>query len=428
MTSQTPATAPVAATTEQDILRELARQVAEIAALPIQAERIELWKSVNRLKPTRPLVAIYPERAWQELVPRSCLQCEDPMLQRWEMFFRQTIYHHHFVPDDRPMHDEVLIKWALSETDCGIDFKILHADGDGPEAYRWEPPIKTMADMDAAKIPEFSVDRDYTFRRRDRAEELFGDILNVRIWGGQPIWSIGLSQLIMFRGLQQAMLDMYEQPEILHRILEYVQAKQAALMDWLEAEDLLGLNNGVTKIDYFMGSGHEGYTDELPADDFDGHVRWRDMWGLGEMQEFSGVGPDQFWEFSLQYQLPLLQRFGLVNYGCCEPLDAVYDMLIDNLPKLRRLSITSPYADKQIATEKCQDRFIYSWKPNPTPLATPTVYWGWIENDLRETLTIARGCPLEIIMKSTETFNHDPSRVTRWVETARRLAEESVGA
>ncbi|MHC4563213.1 MAG: hypothetical protein ACYS8X_10630 [Planctomycetota bacterium] len=34
----------------------------------------------------------------------------------------------------------------------------------------------------------------------------------------------------------------------------------------------------------------------------------------------------------------------------------------------------------------------------------------------------ARGGCLEIIMKSTETFCHDPSRVTRWVETPRTLA------
>jgi hypothetical protein len=426
MILDTTATAPVAAGSERAILRDLAKRVAEIASLPIQAERIELWKAVNRLEPIRPVVAIYPERAWEELVPHSCLQCQDPMLQRWEMFFRQTIFQHDHIPDDRPLTSDVLIKWALSESECGIEFKIRHSDGDGPEAYTWEPPIKTMADMDVARVPDYSVDREYTHRRYERAQELFGDILNVSIWGGQPIWSIGFSQLIMFRGLQQAMLDMYEQPEMLHRILEYVQAKQTALMDFLENENLLGLNNGPTKIDYFMGSGHEGYTDELPAPDFDGRVRWKDMWGLGEMQEFSGVGPEHFWEFSLLYQLPLLNRFGLVNYGCCEPLDAVYDMLIDNIPNLRRLSVTSPYASKRIAAEALTDKYIYSWKPNPTPLATASVDWEWIERDTRETLDIARGGCLEIILKSTETFNHDPARVTQWAELARRLACESV--
>jgi hypothetical protein len=411
---------------ERTVLRELARQVAEVAALPIQAERRALWNATNTLKPVRPLVAIYPERAWEELVPASCLQCEDPMLRRWEMFFRQTIFQHHHIPDDRPIHDQVLIKWALSQSDIGIEFNIRHVDGDGPEAYAFDPPIRTISDMDPARVPTFSVDRDYTYRRRDRAEELFGDILNVRIWGGQPIWSVGMSQLIMYRGLQQAMLDMYEDPAILHRILEHVQAVQAARMDWLEAEDLLSLNNDVTKIDYFQGSGHEAYCDELPASDYSGRARWCDMWGLGEMQEFSGVGPDQFWEFSLQYQLPLLNRFGLVNYGCCEPLDAVYGMLIEHLPKLRRLSVTSPYSDKQIAADALTDKYIFSWKPNPTPLATQRVDWEWIERDMRETLDITRGGVVEIIMKSTETFARDPQRVTEWTQLAQRVAGEYV--
>jgi hypothetical protein len=411
---------------EREVLRALAMQVAEIASLPIQAERRALWRATNALAPVRPVVAIYPERAWEELVPASCLQCTDPMLQRWEMFFRKTIFQHHHIPDDRPMHDQVLITWSLNESDTGIEFATRHADGDGPEAYAFDPPIKTIDDMDAARIPTFSVDRDLTFRRRDRANDLFGDILNVRIWGGQPIWSVGLSQLIMYRGLQQAMLDMYENPAILHRILEHVQAVQAARMDWLEAEGLLGLNNDVTKVDYFMGSGHEGYCTELPAADYMGKARWCDMWGLGEMQEFSGVGPEQFWEFSLQYQVPLLNRFGLVNYGCCEPLDGVYDMLIEHLPTLRRLSVTSPYSSKQVAADKLGDKYIYSWKPNPTPLATARVDWEWIEADMRETLEITRGGVVEIIMKSTETFAHDPQRVTQWIHLANRLAAEYV--
>ena len=93
------------------------------------------------------------------------------------------------------------------------------------------------------------------------------------------------------------------------------------------------------------------------------------------MQEFSGVGPEQFWEFSLQYQIPMLRRFGLVSFGCCEPLDAIYDMLIAEIPKLRRLSVTSPYASKELAASKLEDRYIFAWKPNPTPLATDHVDW-----------------------------------------------------
>ena len=41
---------------DRQTLRELARHLAEIAALPVQAERIRLWRDFNALRPHRPMV------------------------------------------------------------------------------------------------------------------------------------------------------------------------------------------------------------------------------------------------------------------------------------------------------------------------------------------------------------------------------------
>jgi hypothetical protein len=54
---------------ERKVLRELAKHVAEIAALPIQAERRELWKMHNNLQPVRPMILLFPEGSWEELHP-----------------------------------------------------------------------------------------------------------------------------------------------------------------------------------------------------------------------------------------------------------------------------------------------------------------------------------------------------------------------
>ena len=43
---------------DRNALRELARQAAEIAALPVQQETISLWKALNGLKSVRPMVMI----------------------------------------------------------------------------------------------------------------------------------------------------------------------------------------------------------------------------------------------------------------------------------------------------------------------------------------------------------------------------------
>ena len=51
------------------------------------------------------------------------------------------------------------------------------------------------------------------------------------------------------------------------------------------------------------------------------------MWGFCESQETVGVSPKMFEEFVFAYQLPILDRFGLNIYGCCEPLDRRFDIV-----------------------------------------------------------------------------------------------------
>ena len=135
------------------------------------------------------------------------------------------------------------------------------------------------------------------------------------------------------------------------------------------------------------------------------------------------MGPAQFEEFVLAYQLPLLRRFGLVDYGCCEPLEQKLDLLISRLPNLRWVSV-SPWANRGQCAEKLAGRYVYVYKPNPAYLCSPSPAWDRAEEDIRGALGAAKGQPMHIVMKDTHTFSHDVSRVTRWCEMARRLAED----
>ncbi|MCX6411751.1 MAG: hypothetical protein NTZ81_05295, partial [Actinobacteria bacterium] len=56
---------------DRTILRELARRVAEIGALPIMAERRKEWKRHNSLKPGRAFILVFPEGSWGEILPWS---------------------------------------------------------------------------------------------------------------------------------------------------------------------------------------------------------------------------------------------------------------------------------------------------------------------------------------------------------------------
>jgi len=86
---------------DRKILRDLARRVAEIAELPIMAERKKEWKRHNSLQPGRPLILIFPEGSWSELLPASALQCEDPAAREMEWELRHRIYtYEHFQSDN----------------------------------------------------------------------------------------------------------------------------------------------------------------------------------------------------------------------------------------------------------------------------------------------------------------------------------------
>ena len=47
---------------DRNLLRDLAKQVAEIASLPVMDERRELWKRHNSLDPVRPMILVFPEQ------------------------------------------------------------------------------------------------------------------------------------------------------------------------------------------------------------------------------------------------------------------------------------------------------------------------------------------------------------------------------
>ena len=78
--------------------------------------------------------------------------------------------------------------------------------------------------------------------------------------------------------------------------------------------------------------------------------RLKDMWGFCESQETVSVDPELFAEFVLPYQMPILERFGLNCYGCCEGLDSRWDY-IRHIPNLRRVSV-SPWADEAKMAEQ----------------------------------------------------------------------------
>ena len=409
----TPAT-PIA-TTDATILRGLAGQVAELAARPVEQAKRELWLRHNALEPTRPVIFCDPENGWHEIIRPEHLACEGELARAWEFHLRREIFWGSELCDDRVIQPFFDVAHVAAESDWGMHETKVGGDHGG--AYTWDAPLKDYADLPKLRFPQITVDDGATAARAEQAQAIFGDLLTVRVktsWW----WTLGMTwTLVNLRGLEQIMYDMVDAPDDLHRIMAFLRDGTLAKLDWLEAHGLLSLNNDGT----YVGSGGFGWTHELPQPDFAGRVRPCDLWGFAESQETVGVSPAMFAEFVLPYQVPILERFGLNCYGCCEPLDLRWEH-VKRIPRLRRVSV-SPWSDRRFMAERLGANYILSMKPNPADLARDGFDEARIRAGLRHDLHVTRDCRVEVIMKDNHTIRDDPRRVVRWVEIAREVAE-----
>jgi hypothetical protein len=268
------------------------------------------------------------------------------------------------------------------------------------------------------RFPEIRHDEAATQARLADAHAVFDGILRVTLKGVAHVSFHMMNLYTGLRGLEEVMVDMLDNPGMLHDAMAFIEEGLRREMAQYEALNLFSLNNDNT----YHSSGGVGYTTELPAPGFDpAHVRPRDLWASAEAQEMAQVSPEMHAEFALAYEKRLLAPFGLNGYGCCEDLTRKLDDVL-TVPRLRRVSI-APSADVEACAAKLGRRSIFSWKPQPSMLV------GGLDSDavrryLRHTLEAARGCVLEMILKDTHTCEHRPERFDQWSRIARELVGE----
>ncbi len=400
---------------DRRILQGLAAQVAELAVRPCEDEKRDLWLRHNRLEATRPVIFCDPENGWHEIFPPESLACEGELARMLEYRLRKEIFWGAEMGDDRVV--EAAFDVAHVYTTSGWGLRSEKVGGDAGGAYTWTPPIRTRADVAQLHYPQIDVDAAATERMLDLTHDLFDGLLEVRLRTGWW-WTLGMTwTLADLRGLSQLMYDMIDEPELVHDLMAILRDGTLSVLDSLEARGLLTANTAGV----YVGSGGFGWTDELPQADFDGHVRTCDMWGFAESQETVGISPRMFEEFIFPYQVPILARFGLNCYGCCEPLDERWPV-VQRFPRLRRISV-SPWADRAFFAEQLGNRYIFSMKPHPGDVAMPDFDEEHVRAVLRRDFKTTRNCRVEAIMKDTHTIGRDPRRVVRWVQIAREEAE-----
>lgn len=381
------------------------------------AERRDLWYRHNALEATRPLILCDPENGWNEIISDDQIRCTNSMARHWECHFRKQLFWGDQMGDDYVVEAVFELPYLYEEkawTVAGSKQQATaHATQSDGGAYHIETVLEDYAMIDKIVRPQLTIDFAQTEEALQLARDLFAGILEVRLntpW----FWSFGQTDEFAFlRGMENLLYDFYDEPEAVHQVMGLLTQGALDRFDYLERVNLLALNNYGT----YVGSGGMGYTRELPAAGFDGRVRTQDMWGHAESQITIGVSPDMFAEFIYPYQKKIMDRFGLMCYGCCEPMDDRFD-IVKASANLRRVSV-SPWANRGLMAEKLGASYVYSLKPSPSPLALAQIDEEVSRKELRECLALTRNNRVELIMKDNHTLGKNPRNLTRWVEIAR---------
>lgn len=410
----------MASTQDRTLIRELAAQMAEIAAMPVQEEKRALWRRLNGLQPERPMV-MADQVCWNEMNvdDELTLRCTDPECRGYEDQLRRTLYQWRHFPVDMVVEPFVRVPKAVHNTGFGITIQETQAVTDPTNTvvgHKYENQFRHAEDLEKIRTPRISHDAAETERRLAVAHELFDGLLEVRSEGVDPYLSLW-DPIATWMGVENALYALVDQPELMHGVAGRMTDGYLAMLDQLEEQGLLC---GPQSLIHCTGA----YTDELPAAGYDPATpRTRDLWTFGLAQMFSTVSPAMFKEFEVDYASRICARFGLVYYGCCDPLDGKMDE-VRLIPGVRKVSM-SPWTDQERGAAEIGGDYVFSRKPSPAFLAEDRFDAVRVRQDLKISCDVCAryGCPLELILKDISTVRYEPQRLWEWARIAMEVVD-----
>ena len=389
---------------DRERLRALAGRYAQIANSDEMNRRREVWRLTNRLEErTVPFQIEDNGTFFKDLLPE--LQCEGKVERHFERRMLMAISNYELIDDDRVIPPYFGIGWAIDRPSALPEYRETHADDGhgGSLGYTTNRPLADLPNsLHKLRRGEFSVDRDATLGRVEFAESIFGDLLPVRTVNNSTVWAACAMacHAVNWIGMENLFMLMMDAPESVHAFFDFAATERCDYFDWMEREGLLEPNYG----EFCVGSGSCGYTDELPRRELGPGEAFRceDLWSFQESQEATGISPEMFAEFIFPYQKRVSSRFGLVYYGCCEPVHNLYPV-IEGLENVRKITV-SPGCDQESVAGQVGKKVVLSRKPHPMKLCAET----WDPEDFRahiqETLTIGRDNFVELIFRDTCTL------------------------
>lgn len=405
--------------TAQDakILKSLADRVHEIASLPIQQEKRDMWRRHAALRHGIPPVFVSPEGSWVELIPPESLQCEDAFAKEVERELRRRIYRWEHLPDDTPIEDHYDIPVSCIPVNEHWGLPVLRQNATGRGSWHYQPVVEDPSDWKKLQKPWLDVDDALAREHAKQLKDAVGDSLQVHVTGIK-IFDFHIAHMYCdFRGLDNMFIDLIDDEEMVKDVFAFFADGLNGLVQEARRLNLVQSNNDYT----YHYTGGLGYCEDLPPYT-DQPVDVDQIWAAAEDQEFSCVSPDMFCRTVLPYEKQLLDQFGMNGYGCCDDLTEKLDEVL-KIKNLRRVA-ACPWANLAKMAQRLKKDYILTWKPNPAYLANEIFDDDAMERYMVQSLTDAKPGYPEIILRDTHTCRNDPIRFTKFIEITRRAIEK----
>lgn len=401
------------------VLRELGHKLAEIAHLPVQQEKKALWTANNDLHAERPMVYV-DQLPWFELntAEEMKLQCEDPFLRSVEQDIRMLLYRWNHFRCDMVVENWIELPRTIHGLNYGIHIKEEIRETNSANDIVSHSYMDQLEDEDALNALQndvITVDEELDQRRMDLCNDIFNGIIPVR-FGGVGIHAGLWDRIAQMRPAENILYGFADEPEFTAQIVQKFVDLTNSTIDQCERLGLLD-----PQMQYVHCTG--AYTNDLPTDGMeDGKAKARNCWAFGMAQILSTVSPAMHEEYEIDICKPMYERFGLLYYGCCEPLHNKIDM-VRKVKSIRKISC-SPWCDIDIAADNIAGDYVFSCKSNPAFICGGDFH----EDDIRKQLSAAKeacrrtNTPLEIILKDVSSLNGHLDYVDRWEKIAMEYA------
>ena len=394
-------------------LRELSKQQLELANSPKMQNLKSEWLKHNTFKGERPMVTIEIRTFENDVLPQL-LHCKGDVARNIESKIYSNIINHTLFGDDTIVNDFFDVRWNTYFTPFGIDINIESPKSGESLGHHFTEIINDLGD-DFHKLgkSKFGVNRQATNYQLALINDTIGDILPAKLVGSSLV-SILTQKLVHIMSMENMLISMYDYPEEFNRMMEMLSSDYIEYFRFMESENLIL----PTTESESVGQGTYAFTDELPTTKE--YFTSKDVWGFMDSQETVGISPSMFNEFIFPHYEKISAEFGLLSYGCCEPVDPIWDLCLSKLKNLRKVSI-SPWCNEDVMGEKLRGtNIIYHRKPSPNYLGVGNVLdENAVRKHIKKTVEASKGCKTEFTQRDVYTINKDVNKVKRYVEIIR---------